>query len=315
MKKIIKRLPVIWLIVGLLGLTLVFFGYQNLIGSGNNTGALQHPIESEQTRQQIQTKQSANYDAAQIKPVTTTEYAKAQLDYRTLVNQSGIGALYIPTAAVQTKILAGMANDNLIVAVGTYRKNQQLGRDNYVVLAHNLVQGGGPLAQLNQAKVADIIYATDFVNVYEYRVSIHKIENQVNGELLQEPVQGESAKITLFRCEGALNTPNRMVVQGEFVKKYPAKQATTTIKKGLGLVSATQQTTQTKPQTAADKKQVSQPQSEVVEQFSQPQSIQKTVRDKTVQIFAIAHEFSYLLAIGYLIILVGLIKIKNKLNE
>lgn len=313
MQKIVRRLPIIWLIAGLLGLTFVFFGYQNLIKSGNSTGTLQHPIEAKQTRQQIQNTQTANYDTTQIKPVTTTQYAKAQLRYQTLVDQSGIGALYIPTAAVQTKILAGMTNDNLIVAVGTYRKSQQLGRDNYVVLAHNLVQGGGPLAKLNQVKVADIIYATDFVNVYEYRVSIHKIENQVNGELLQEPLPGASAKITLFRCEGALNTPNRMVVQGEFVKKYPAKQATTAIKKGLGLVSATQQTTQTGTQTTSEKNQSAQ-QTTVVKQFNQPKSIETTVRDKTIQIFAVDHEFSYLLAIGYLIILIGLIKIKNKMN-
>lgn len=114
-------------------------------------------------------------------------YAETQLHYDDIVNQWGIGSVYIPSSPIQTKILAGMSNENLMVGVGTYRAEQWLGKGNYVSLAHNLVQGGDALKNIRQTSEGSLIYATDFANIYEYRVMKKQVLSQSEGEILDEP--------------------------------------------------------------------------------------------------------------------------------
>ncbi|HFH9444921.1 TPA: class A sortase, partial [Enterococcus faecium] len=175
-----------------------------------------------------------------IQPVHAEEFAEAQLHYEDIVNQWGIGAVYIPSSSIQTKILAGMSNENLMVGVGTYRAEQRLGKGNYVLLAHNLVQGGGSLKNLRQTSEGSLIYATDFANIYEYRVIKNQVVNQSEGEILDESKAEETPLITFIRCEGGLNTTQRAVVQGTFVSSYPASEADNELKEKLGLVSVVQ---------------------------------------------------------------------------
>ncbi|HFD1766344.1 TPA: class A sortase, partial [Enterococcus hirae] len=134
----------------------------------------------------------------------------------------------------------GMSNENLMVGVGTYRAEQRLGKGNYVLLAHNLVRGGGALKNLRQTSEGSLIYATDFANVYEYRVTKNQVVSQSEGELLDEPKEEETPIITFIRCEGGLNTTQRAVVQGMFVSSYPASEADNELKEKLGLVSVVQ---------------------------------------------------------------------------
>lgn len=237
MKKKINLLLLLWIILGISFFSYGRYGYHLLLNSADNASKIQHTIETPIVSQKNRVERNAQavFDEDEIKPVKPTEYADAQLKYVEVINKWGIGAIYSPSAGVKTKVLAGMSNTNLIVAVGTYQAEQKLGQGNYVVLAHNLVQGGGALHNITKMELGTIIYATDFSKVYEYKVQINKIENQANGELLNEPLVGETAKITLFRCEGALNTPDRAVVQGEFVTSYPAAEAKVNVLQGLGL--------------------------------------------------------------------------------
>ncbi|OQO54948.1 hypothetical protein BHG15_14915 [Enterococcus hirae] len=133
-----------------------------------------------------------------------------------------------------------MSNENLMVGVGTYRADQRLGKGNYVLLAHNLVQGGGVLKNLRQTSEGSLIYATDFANIYEYRVTKNQVVNQSEGEVLDEPKAEETPLITFIRCEGGVNTTQRAVVQGMFVSSYPASEADNELKEKLGLVSVVQ---------------------------------------------------------------------------
>ena len=50
------------------------------------------------------------------------------------------------------------------------------------------------------------------------------------------PTDDQTPIVTLIRCEGGLNTPKRAVVQGEFLKEYPASEASKEVKLGLGLI-------------------------------------------------------------------------------
>lgn len=242
MKKMIRILPIIWILFGLLFFAYGRYGYYLLLNANENSQNNQHTIESPAStdnnfkeKNEAATKVAAFNEAA-IRPVEAKDYADAQLAAEKIIQQWGIGSIYIPSSDIKTKILAGMSNENLIVAVGTYQANQIMGEGNYVVLAHNLVEGGGTLLNLTKTELGSIIYMTDFSTVYEYQVTVNRIEEQTNGELLMEPKKGEKGKATLFRCEGGIDTPNRAVVQGEFIKSYPAMKATKQVLAGLGLV-------------------------------------------------------------------------------
>lgn len=218
------------------------YGYFLLQKSDNRSQFLRSPIQQEEQAKKKQESKNAkaSFNPLLIQPVHAEEFAEAQLHYEDLVNQWGIGAVYIPSSSIQTKILAGMSNENLMVGVGTYRADQRLGKGNYVLLAHNLVQGGGALKNLRQTSEGSLIYATDFANIYEYRVTKNQVVNQSEGEILDEPKAEETPLITFIRCEGGLNTNQRAVVQGVFVSSYPASEADNELKEKLGLVSVVQ---------------------------------------------------------------------------
>lgn len=237
MIKLKKILPTLLLVFGLIFAGSSYYGYRLLLSNGDNAKHMTHRIQPNKNSQQriIKKNKQANFYPNHIKPVTPSDYAAAQLKYEEIVNQWGIGSVYIPSANLQTKILAGMANENLMVAAGTYYPDQKLGKGNYVLLSHNLVEGGGPLGTLPNTKIGHTIYTTDFSDVYEYTATKNSTVDQTEGDLLDIPSNEDAPIITLFRCEGGLNTPSRSLVQGKFSKKYPANLATENVKLGLGL--------------------------------------------------------------------------------
>ncbi|WP_270217482.1 class A sortase [Enterococcus faecium] len=231
-----------WVLFGFFIVGSTAYGYFLLQKPDNRSQSLRLPIQQEE---QVEKKQEsknakASFNPLLIQPVHAEEFAEAQLHYEDIVNQWGIGTVYIPSSSIQTKILAGMSNENLMVGVGTYRAEQRLGKGNYVLLAHNLVQGGGALKSLRQTSEGSLIYATDFANIYEYRVTKNQVVNQSEGEVLDEPKEEKTPIITFIRCEGGLNTTQRAVVQGVFVSSYPANEADNELKEKLGLVSVVQ---------------------------------------------------------------------------
>lgn len=305
-KKLIKALPIFWLICGVAFAAASYVGYCQLRSSDDNAKQMTHHIQSkQQSQQQLKNKnQQAVFDPDQIKPVTPSEYAAAQLQYEDIVNNYGIGSIYIPSARVQTKILAGMANQNLMVAVGTYYPDQLLGKGNYVLLAHNLVEGGGALGNLPNTKLGHVIYATDFSTVFEYTAKKNEVVNQASGQLLEKPEDNKPALITLFRCEGALNTPNRALVQGEFVRSYPASEASNDVKIGLGLGAMTEKARpeESSGQTAQEiKKNTDRDQR--TKQFKQEKPSFSLFEKIAIICFSMVNKYPLLFGFGFLIIL------------
>ena len=238
MKKLWKNLPFLWIVLGVVISCASYYGYHLLLQANDQAEQIKQPIDLKQSNRDKQKKklQKATYCPRQIKPVTPAAYAKAQLRYAEIVNQWGVGALYIPSADIHSKILAGIDNQNLMVGVGTYYQNQQLGKGNYVLLAHNLVQSGGSLGNLPKTTLQQIFYLTDFTKVYEYVAIKNDVVDQSRGDLMAIPTDDQTPIVTLIRCDGGLNTPKRAVVQGEFLKEYPASEASKEVKLGLGLI-------------------------------------------------------------------------------
>lgn len=242
MNKWRKSFLIGWLLLGFFLVGSTAYGYFLLQNTDNRSQVLLSPIQQEEQveKKQKSKDEKASFNPRLIQPVHAEEFAEAQLHYENIVNQWGIGAVYIPSSSIQTKILAGMSNENLMVGVGTYRTEQRLGKGNYVLLAHNLVQGGGVLKNIRQTSEGSFIYVTDFANIYEYRVTKNQVVDQSEGEVLEEPKSEETPLITFIRCEGGINTTQRAVVQGTFVSSYPASEADNELKENLGLVSVVQ---------------------------------------------------------------------------
>lgn len=230
-----------WLLLGLVMCLLFLIGQRTLFSVSDNTERIEAPVLSElETEKNIVEKnQQTFFDEQAIQPVTPDEFAEAQMNYERIIDQLGIGAIYIPSAGIYTPILAGMSNENLTIGVGTYRPEQRLGKSNYVVLSHNLVETGGVLGQLPNAQIGSIIYATDFSTIYEYKISLNQIIHANDVQYVEETTPDELAKITLFRCEGALDTEERYLVQGELTQTYPISEATKELLEKLGLMETT----------------------------------------------------------------------------
>ena len=314
-KKLWKDLPFLWIVLGIVISCASYYGYHLLLQANDHAQQIKHPIELSQSNRDEQKKKlkKAAYCPRQIKPVTPAAYAKAQLRYVEIVNQWGVGALYIPSADVHSKILAGIDNQNLMVGVGTYYQDQQLGKGNYVLLAHNLVQGGGSLGNLPKTTLQQIFYLTDFTKVYEYVGIKNDVVDQNRGDLMAIPTDDQKPLVTLIRCEGGLNTSNRAVVQGEFLKEYPVSEATKAVKLGLGLIE----------ESWANDEKISNQQSSYTSEES-PIRIQRSSVETSnepiysifqvvcIYLFTLLNEVPVVIGIGYLIGLLSLTHVATR---
>ena len=302
MKKLWKNLPLLWVVLGIVISCASYYGYQLLLHANDNSEQMKHPIELKQGNQEKQEEKlkKATYCSKQIKPVTPVAYAKAQLQYVEIVNQLGVGALYIPSSDIHSKILAGINNENLMVGVGTYYKNQRLGDGNYVLLAHNLVQGGGTLVNLPKTTLQQVFYLTDFTTVYEYVARKNDIVEKSHGELMTIPTDGHSPLVTLIRCEGGINTPKRAVVQGEFLKEYPASEASKSVKLGLGLIEGRWNSGEKLPNQQSDKEETTiQKKKTPIEKLNKPAYSMFQVI--CIYLFIVLSEVPIVIGIGYLV--------------
>lgn len=315
MKKLWKNLPFLWIVLGIVISCASYYGYHLLLQANDHAEQIKHPIELKQSNRDEQKKKlkKATYCPRQIKPVTPAAYAKAQLRYAEIVNKWGVGAVYIPSADIHSKILAGIDNQNLMVGVGTYYQDQQLGKGNYVLLAHNLVQGGGSLGNLPKTTLQQIFYLTDFTKVYEYVAIKNDVVDQNRGDLMAIPTDDQTSIVTLIRCEGGLNTSNRAVVQGEFLKEYPASEATKAVKLGLGLIEerwANDEEIVNQQSANASEESTIRIQMSSVETFNEP--IYSPFQVACIYLFTFLNEVPVLIGIGYLIGLLALTHIATR---
>ena len=170
--------------------------------------------------------EKANYEEKQIASVKISDYAKAKSVVQTTTNNWGIGKIVIPDVSIDLPILAGMANENLLTGAATYRADQQLGRGNYVLLAHNIFDKDVLLHRIEDLKKGQLIYATDFKNVYVYKVSLNKIIEETEVSYVEKELKNGIAKLTLLRCEGDIGTIYRRLVQGNLKSVQPLNETT-----------------------------------------------------------------------------------------
>lgn len=262
MQSILRKTPLyLWIGIFLLLIGLYFQGEQIIQRQGNESV----PVSVIQTANQVEKnqkaiEQQANFESKAIRPVDAEQIARAQLNYEEVINQWGIGSLYIPMANIKIRILAGMADDNLIVGVGTLTESQRLGEGHYVVLAHSLVNGGGTLGDLPEASIDSLIYTTDFSNIYTYKVTKNLIVHETEVSYIEESTKDQKPLLTLFRCEGDWNTEMRYLVQAELLEVCSPDEVEPDVLENLGLVQ------------------------EVIEESKDSSDISETLKDSSVSL-------------------------------
>ncbi|WP_429962843.1 class C sortase [Enterococcus sp. AZ072] len=167
----------------------------------------------------------ATYEEKQIASVKISDYAKAKSAIQTTTNNWGVGKIVIPKVSIDLPILAGLANENLLSGAATYRLDQQLGRGNYVLLAHNIFDKDVLLHRIQNLKKGDLIYTTDFKDIYVYEVSINKIIEETEVDYVEKNPANNRALLTLLRCEGDIGTIYRRLVQGNLKSILPLREA------------------------------------------------------------------------------------------
>ncbi|MDR0921638.1 MAG: class C sortase [Lactobacillales bacterium] len=169
----------------------------------------------------------ASYDEKQIASVNIANYAEAKNNLQKNVNDWGIGKLYIPKVEINLPILAGLYNENLLSGVATYSSEQKLGKKNYVLLAHNIYQQDLLLHRIDKLNQGDSMYATDFHDIYVYRVTLNKVIQDTEIEYVENQMGEGTPIITLLRCEGNVGTIYRRIVQGELINTLPISHLST----------------------------------------------------------------------------------------
>lgn len=184
----------------------------------------------------------ANYTEKQIASVNVASYAQARATNFETTNNWGIGKLSIPKVDIDLPVLAGLANENLLTGAATYRANQQLGKGNYVLLAHNIFEQDVLLHRIKKLSLNDKIYVTDFKDIYTYDVTVNKVIEETKVSYIEEKTENDHQLLTLLRCEGDIGTIYRRVVQGKLSNIQPIKSASTQLLENVGVTAQAQET-------------------------------------------------------------------------
>lgn len=177
----------------------------------------------------------ANYDE-EVDFARGAEIAEAKKNYHSTIEKYGIGSIYMPKANISVPILAGTSEWNLFNGVATARANQELGEGLFIGLSHNLINDT-LLKNIDQMTPGDYIYASDFEDVYTYKVIDQEVVHETNKNYFVEPAEDERGRMLVYRCEGGYGTDYRRVLYSEFVSKEPVFKTEDNILKGLNIES------------------------------------------------------------------------------
>ncbi|GEM02240.1 LPXTG-site transpeptidase (sortase) family protein [Halolactibacillus halophilus] len=175
--------------------------------------------------------ESAEY-GGEVTHVDGSAIAKARENYSSSVEEYGIGSVYIPASEISLPLLAGTSEENLLNGVATASAEKELGEGLFIGMSHNVINQR-LLQNIDQAEKDDLVYLTDFTDVYTYRITEQTVVHETESSYLKEPEENETAKLLLYRCEGEYNTDWRRIVYGDYIKKEKISEVDKDILKGL----------------------------------------------------------------------------------
>lgn len=160
---------------------------------------------------------AAAYPTENVRSVGSQELAAARIKYSASWQKWAIGALSIPSVAVDQPVLAGMTEANLLNGVATYNAKERMGQGNFIVSSHNMVGAQMLLNPISGVQAGAPIYLTDWQRVYVYQATVNQVVDEHAVQYLAQP-RDDQPVVTLIRCSGGYGTPYRRIVQGRLTK-------------------------------------------------------------------------------------------------
>lgn len=142
-----------------------------------------------------------------------------------------LGGIAVPSVQLNLPIIKGVSNYSLIVGAGTMKPDQEMGKGNYALASHHMIQQNLLFGPLVNIEMGAMIYLTDLEYIYVYETSFKEYVAPNRTELIDD-VPGKTL-VTLVTCD---NTgAQRLVVQGTFKEKVPIDKASNEMAKAFDI--------------------------------------------------------------------------------
>ncbi len=193
---------------------------------------------------QIKTRMVSQYNPTVSEQVVTkNEKKKADfnfskvksLDWKTVVKARAsekrikvIGEIAYPDVGIHLPIGKGVDNLTLALAAGTLKENEKMGKGNYALAGHHMIDKKvlfGPLYW--KAKVGQKVYLTDEKNIYEYQVTTRKFIKATDVQVIDDVK--DQKLLTLVTCDAT--GAGRLMIRGKLVKEMKHQEAPASVQK------------------------------------------------------------------------------------
>lgn len=172
-------------------------------------------------------KKKASYDFSSVKDLNLQTVAAARAKKESI---NVIGVISIPAINLRIPIAKGVSNTTLALAAGTMRADQEMGKGNYPLAAHNMANGSKILFSplYYHGKVGQLVYITDMKKVYEYKLYERKFIDATRVDVIDNTKENI---LTLVTCDAT--GARRLLMRGKLVKVVAYDKAPAKIQKNL----------------------------------------------------------------------------------
>lgn len=171
-------------------------------------------------------KRNVSYNFKKVKSLDFQTAARARMSTNQI---EVIGEILLPKSHIHLPIGMGVANNTLALAAGTMRPNQEMGKGNYPLAGHHMVNPHvlfGPL--YFKTKVGDRVYLSNMSRVYQYKVYQRKFIAATRVDVVR---QTKKPIVTLITCDAT--GAGRLMIRGKLQKSFKISQATPKLKRAL----------------------------------------------------------------------------------
>ncbi|GAA3183902.1 class A sortase [Lentilactobacillus kefiri] len=228
LKKLLINIVFVLLIIVALGLIFNRQIKNELIKSYHPTITRKTVVQAERRakKQTPRHKKNVSYNFKKVKSLDFQTAAEARMNTNRL---EVIGEVLLPKSHIHLPIGLGVANTTLALAAGTMRADQQMGKGNYPLAGHHMVNPNvlfGPL--YFKTKVDDHVYLSNMKRVYQYKVYQRTFIAATRVDVVRQTKQ---PIVTLVTCDAT--GAGRLMIRGKFQKSYRLTKATPKLKRAL----------------------------------------------------------------------------------
>ncbi|THB61133.1 class A sortase [Vagococcus silagei] len=206
------------LILLLVGLALVFSNQiKNYMVKDSTNNFQVHQYSPDAIKENEKKKASFDFENVQSLDMGLVAKSKANT-----ADMNVIGGIAIPSVELNLPIFKGLSNYAIAVGAGTMTEDQRMGRGNYGLASHYMYDPSLLFAPLVRVELGQKIFLTDLEYVYEYKITMKEYVEPTRVDVI-EPVEGKQL-VTLVTCD--TSGENRLIVQGQLVKKVASSAST-----------------------------------------------------------------------------------------